>query len=63
MKPSRAVALALASPWAATFLIFWLFPLGYSFLMGFTDYRLLVSGWSWVGLSNYLALLLSLIHI
>ena len=57
MRLPRAVPLALAAPWAATFALFWLFPLGYSLLMGFTDYRLLVAEWAWVGLDNYRMLL------
>ncbi|MBU0982854.1 MAG: sugar ABC transporter permease [candidate division Zixibacteria bacterium] len=35
------------------FLLFWAFPLVYSLYMGFTDYRLLVKGYSWIGLDNY----------
>ena len=46
----------LASPWILTFLIFWLFPLIYSFVLGFTDYRLLKPGFNWIGFENYLNL-------
>ncbi len=57
MKRSRVTALLLLSPWILTFLIFWLFPLVYSLVMGFTDYRLIAQGWDWVGLENYRLLL------
>jgi len=46
----------LFSPWIATFLIFWLFPLIYSFILSLTDYRLLASDVNWTGLTNYLKL-------
>ena len=57
MKPSRSTALALALPWLLTLAVFWLFPLVISFVMGFTDFRLLVKDYQWVGLANYRALL------
>lgn len=53
MKRSRLTAFVLLLPWLASFLVFWLFPLVYSLLMGFTDYRLLGSGFNWVGFENY----------
>ena len=43
----------LALPWLVTLLLFWLFPLIYSFVMGFTDYQLLAKDYHWVGWSNY----------
>lgn len=42
-----------ALPWLVTLLLFWLFPLIYSFVMGFTDYQLLAGDYNWVGWSNY----------
>jgi len=57
MKRSRLTALLLLLPWLLSFLAFWLFPLIYSLVMGFTDYRLLGRGYNWVGLANYVALL------
>jgi multiple sugar transport system permease protein len=56
MRSSRFVDLSLASPWTATLLLFWAFPVVYSLLIGFTDYRLLVEGYRWVGWENYLSL-------
>jgi multiple sugar transport system permease protein len=53
MKLSRASSLVLTSPWIATFALFWLFPLLYSLVLGFTDYRLLSPQFDWVGFSNY----------
>jgi multiple sugar transport system permease protein len=43
----------LFSPWILTFLIFWLFPLIYSFVISLTDYRLLDQSTNWIGLANY----------
>ena len=57
MTRSRSVALALSLPWALALALFWLFPFVYSFLIGFTDYQLLVKGFNWVGLDNYKQLL------
>jgi len=54
---SRSSALAQASPWILTFALFWLFPLIYSLIMGFTDYQLLAKGYHWIGLDNYRAIL------
>lgn len=57
MKQSRWTATLFASPWLITFLLFWGFPLVYSFWMGFTDYQLLSRHEpQWVGLDNYRAL-------
>ncbi len=57
MKWSKARALMLALPWLLTFAAFWLFPIIYSFVIGFTDQQLLAQGTNWVGLDNYRALL------
>ena len=56
MRGHRLVSLLYGLPWLLTFLIFWTFPLLYSFVMGFTDYRLLARGYDWVGWGNYVAL-------
>ncbi|MCK4301306.1 MAG: sugar ABC transporter permease, partial [candidate division Zixibacteria bacterium] len=58
MNSPKSTALVLALPWGATLILFWLFPLVYSFVMGFTDYRLLVADYQWVGWSNYRELFL-----
>lgn len=57
MKLSGRTGLPLSLPWLVTFGLFWIFPLGYSFVMGFTDYQLMSKDWHWVGLSNYQNLL------
>ncbi len=57
MRWSKPTALALALPWLLTFAAFWLFPIVYSLVMGFTDYQLLSKGYEWVGLENYRQLL------
>jgi len=46
----------LFSPWIITFLVFWLFPLIYSFYLSLTDYRLLSPAAGWVGMENYVRL-------
>ncbi len=56
MRSSRSIGFLFASPWIVTFLIFWLFPLGYSLYLGFTDYRLLRPTYNWVGFENFVAL-------
>jgi len=53
MRLKRATSLVLSLPWVLTFTLFWLFPLIYSLVMGFTDYRLLAPDFHWVGWSNY----------
>ena len=57
MKLRPSSSLVLSSPWLITFVVFWLFPLLYSLVMGFTDYQLLSSDFDWVGWGNYRELL------
>ncbi len=57
MTRPRSVAFVLALPWLLTLVVFWLLPLVVSFLTGFTDFRLLVKGYHWIGLANYRTLL------
>ena len=57
MRATRLTVLALTIPWLATLAVFWLLPLIVSLLMGFTDFRLLVKDYQWVGWSNFQALL------
>ncbi len=56
MKNLRSVALLLALPWVITFAAFWLFPIVYSLVVGFTDAQLLARQTHWVGWDNYRAL-------
>ncbi|MFQ5607443.1 MAG: carbohydrate ABC transporter permease [Candidatus Zixiibacteriota bacterium] len=57
-QPARGkFGLTLASPWVATLLLFWLFPLVYSLYLSFTDFHLLRQTTLWVGLENYTRLL------
>lgn len=44
------------SPWLATLLVFWLFPIVASFVVSFTDYRLLTGEYSFVGFANFVRL-------
>ena len=55
MRRSAGTVFVLSLPWLVSFGAFWLFPLIYSFLIGFTDYQLL-KGYNWVGFANYVAL-------
>lgn len=45
----------LISPWALTLLIFWAFPVLYSFFLAFTDYTIF-GDYSFVGLVNFIRL-------
>jgi multiple sugar transport system permease protein len=49
--------LLFASPWVVYFLVFWLYPLGYSFYLSLTDFQLLRGTGSYIGFSNYSRLL------
>ncbi|MGH8015757.1 MAG: carbohydrate ABC transporter permease, partial [Candidatus Zixiibacteriota bacterium] len=58
MNRSLTKVLSLTLPWSLTFMLVWLFPLVYAFIMGFTDYNLLKPDESkWVGWQNYQSLL------
>ncbi len=57
MKQKKSTALLLALPWIVTLLLFWLYPIIYSFVVGFTNKRLLSKTYEWVGFDNYIALL------
>jgi multiple sugar transport system permease protein len=56
MRRVSGTSLALTSPWVVTFLLFWAFPVAYSFYIGFTDYRLLTGDYQWIGWANYIEL-------
>ncbi|MBK7141399.1 MAG: sugar ABC transporter permease [bacterium] len=56
MRSHKFIAYLYTLPWVVTFLLFWTFPLIYSFLMGFTDYQLLDPEYNWVGWQNYRSL-------
>jgi len=51
--PGKGRGWLLFSPWILTFLLFWLFPLIYSFVLSLTDYRLLSTETHSLGLANY----------
>ncbi len=57
MKQKKTTAIILALPWIVTLLLFWLYPIIYSFIVGFTDKQLLSKTFQWVGFDNYKALL------
>ncbi|MFH1891663.1 MAG: sugar ABC transporter permease [Candidatus Zixiibacteriota bacterium] len=49
----RRTALLYLSPWIITLLLFWLYPLAYSFYLSLTDYELLGRTINFVGFANY----------
>jgi multiple sugar transport system permease protein len=53
----RRIDLLMLSPWLATLLIFWLFPILASFVLSLTDYQLLSGTGSFVGIDNFARLL------
>jgi multiple sugar transport system permease protein len=56
-RPTSSIGWLLLSPWIATFLLVWFFPLLYSFALSLTNYRLLAADTHWVGWNNYIRLL------
>ena len=52
----RRIDLLMLSPWLATLLVFWLFPILASFVLSLTDYQLLSGSGSFVGIDNFVQL-------
>jgi multiple sugar transport system permease protein len=50
-RPNKILLFIL--PWASYFLVFWLYPLTYSFYLSLTDFQLLRGSGDFIGLSNY----------
>lgn len=48
--------LVFAAPWAIYFLLFWLYPLIYSFYLSLTNFQLLKGAGKFVGFDNYIRL-------
>jgi len=57
MKISKLKVVLFSLPWIITLGLFWLYPIIYSFIIGFTDKQLLSKSFNWVGLNNYINLL------
>ncbi len=54
MQKNRLTTIVLLLPWIVTFVVFWLFPLLFSMITGFTDYSLISrNATEWIGLDNY----------
>ena len=54
MRSTRLTTVVLLLPWILTFVVFWLFPLLFSLITGFTDYSLISRNATvWVGFDNY----------
>jgi multiple sugar transport system permease protein len=54
-QPNKILLFTL--PWIAYFMIFWLYPLAYSFYLSLTDFQLLRGSGSFIGLTNYTRLI------
>ena len=52
-KFKSSSTLLFLSPWLVTLILFWLFPLVYSFYLSFTDYTILNPQPNFIGLKNY----------
>lgn len=48
--------LLLLLPWILTFLVFWVYPVIYSFILSLSEYKTLSNETTFVGLKNYIAL-------
>jgi multiple sugar transport system permease protein len=58
MRRNRLTTFVLLLPWIITFVVFWLFPLLFSLVTGFTDYSLISrNAAEWIGWENYKELL------
>jgi multiple sugar transport system permease protein len=52
----RLTPYLLISPWLITLLMFWAYPIGYSFYLSLCDYDILGSSSKFVGIANYISL-------
>ena len=50
---SNIFTMTLLMPWIITFLVFWAYPLIYSLIMSFSEYKTLTNEMSFIGLGNY----------
>lgn len=55
--PKHKTTFIFLLPWIIILLLFWLFPLVYSFILSFTKYSILSGKAEWLGFNNYLKLL------
>ena len=53
MIKRKSSAFLFVLPWIVTLFLFWVYPIIYSFIIGFTDRQLLAKDYSWVGITNY----------
>jgi multiple sugar transport system permease protein len=54
MRRSQILPFAFVLPWIIIFTVFWLYPIGYSFYLSFTDYSLISpEKLQWIGIGNY----------
>lgn len=57
MKKNNLYAYIFLLPWILSFLIFWLYPLIYSFVLSFSEYKTLTNEIEIIGFGNYIKLL------
>jgi len=53
----RRITLLFLSPWLITLAVFWVYPLGHSLYLSFTDFKLLSGATRFIGVANYANLL------
>ncbi len=53
MRRQTAHTWTLLAPWLITLAVFWLYPLGYAFVLSLSDYKTLTNEMTLVGLDNY----------
>lgn len=56
MKKINIYSLLFLSPWIISFLLFWLYPLIYSFVLSFSEYKTLTNEIELIGFGNYIKL-------
>jgi multiple sugar transport system permease protein len=56
MKKNNLYSLLFLSPWIISFLLFWLYPLIYSFILSFSEYKTLTNEIELIGFGNYIKL-------
>lgn len=56
MKKNNLNSWIFLSPWIISFLFFWLYPLIYSFILSFSEYKTLTNELTLIGFDNYIKL-------
>lgn len=53
MKSNKIITYTLVLPWVITFAVFWLYPLGWAFVLSLGEYNSLTNIYKFVGIENY----------